>query len=177
MSGAQGFEGTQGVQGTQGVEGAQGSTGTQGAQGTQGLQGEQGTQGLQGTQGAPGLSYVTDATGTIVDSIAQRNGTALYAESGFYQSSDKRIKKEIGNLDLTLDDIDTIPTVRYKLTTHNDDKVLIGTYAQDIIDMFPEAVELNKDGHYVVNYDMIAVIAIAGLKKVHKELNELKKKF
>ena len=122
------------------------------------------------------MSYTTDDTGTVANSIAKRKGTALYAASGFYQSSDKRLKTELGELNAPLETIEKIPTVYFKFKEGIDkDKVFIGTYAQDLIEMFPEMVRKSESGYYVVDYNMLAVIAIKGIKELYKENKELKK--
>lgn len=115
------------------------------------------------------------------------------AASGFFKESDARLKSDIKPLDYTLDQICSIPTVSFIM---NDQKQ-IGTIAQnleelgfkDIVDESitpksevsnPEQFEsFTKDGEeYVkvkkVEYEMLGVLAIEGVKMLKDEIEKLK---
>lgn len=115
------------------------------------------------------------------------------AVSGFFKESDARLKSDIKPLDYTLDQICSIPTVSFIM---NDQKQ-IGTIAQnleelgfkDIVDESitpksevsnPEQFEsFTKDGEeYVkvkkVEYEMLGVLAIEGVKMLKDEIEKLK---
>lgn len=115
------------------------------------------------------------------------------AASGFFKESDARLKSDIKPLDYTLDQICSIPTVSFIM---NDQKQ-IGTVAQnleelgfeDIVDESitpksevsnPEQFEsFTKDGEeYVkvkkVEYEMLGVLAIEGVKMLKDEIEKLK---
>lgn len=130
------------------------------------------------------------------DNIAVGNVTSsgkVSAVSGFFKESDARLKTDIKPLDYTLDQICSIPTVSFIM---NDQKQ-IGTIAQnleelgfeDIVDESitpksevsnPEQFEsLTKDGEeYVkvkkVEYEMLGVLAIEGVKMLKDEIEKLK---
>lgn len=57
---------------------------------------------------------------------------AIHAEGGFFKDSDERLKSNIKELDCTLDDILSIPTVQFKMFN----KEQIGTLAQSLEDKF-----------------------------------------
>lgn len=115
------------------------------------------------------------------------------AANGFFKESDVRLKSDIKPLDYTLDQICSIPTVSFIM---NDQKQ-IGTIAQnleelgfkDIVDESitpksevsnPEQFEsFTKDGEeYVkvkkVEYEMLGVLAIEGVKMLKDEIEKLK---
>ncbi len=115
------------------------------------------------------------------------------AASGFFKESDARLKSDIKPLDYTLDQICSIPTVSFIM---NDQKQ-IGTVAQDLEELGfedivtesdtlksevnnPEQFEsFTKDGEeYVkvkkVEYEMLGVLAIEGVKMLKDEIEKLK---
>lgn len=130
------------------------------------------------------------------DNIAVGNVTSsgkVSAAGGFFKESDARLKSDIKPLDYTLDQICSIPTVSFIM---NDQKQ-IGTIAQnleelgfkDIVDESitpksevsnPEQFEsFTKDGEeYVkvkkVEYEMLGVLAIEGVKMLKDEIEKLK---
>lgn len=130
------------------------------------------------------------------DNIAVGNVTSsgkVSAVGGFFKESDARLKTDIKPLDYTLDQICAIPTVSFIM---NDQKQ-IGTVAQnleelgfeDIVDESitpksevsnPEQFEpFTKDGEeYVkvkkVEYEMLGVLAIEGVKMLKDEIEKLK---
>lgn len=130
------------------------------------------------------------------DNIAVGNVTSsgkVSAVSGFFKESDARLKSDIKPLDYTLDQICSIPTISFIM---NDQKQ-IGTIAQnleelgfeDIVDESitpksevnnPEQFEsFTKDGEeYVkvkkVEYEMLGVLAIEGVKMLKDEIEKLK---
>lgn len=130
------------------------------------------------------------------DNIAVGNVTSsgkVFAVSGFFKESDARLKSDIKPLDYTLDQICSIPTVSFIM---NDQKQ-IGTIAQNLEELGfedivtegdtlktevknPEQFEsFTKDGEeYVkvkkVEYEMLGVLAIEGVKMLKDEIEKLK---
>lgn len=130
------------------------------------------------------------------DNIAVGNVTSsgkVSAVSGFFKESDARLKSDIKPLDYTLDQICSIPTVSFIM---NDQKQ-IGTIAQNLEELGfedivtegdtlksevknPEQFEsFTKDGEeYVkvkkVEYEMLGVLAIEGVKMLKDEIEKLK---
>lgn len=117
----------------------------------------------------------------------------IYAAGGFFKESDVRLKSDIKPLDYTLDQICSIPTVSFIM---NDQKQ-IGTIAQNLEELGfedivtegdtlksevknPEQFEsFTKDGEeYVkvkkVEYEMLGVLAIEGVKMLKDEIEKLK---
>ena len=130
------------------------------------------------------------------DNIAVGNVTSsgkVSAVGGFFKESDARLKTDIKPLDYTLDQICAIPTVSFIM---NDQKQ-IGTIAQNLEELGfedivtegdtlksevsnPEQFEsFTKDGEeYVkvkkVEYEMLGVLAIEGVKMLKDEIEKLK---
>lgn len=130
------------------------------------------------------------------DNIAVGNVTSsgkVSAVGGFFKESDARLKSNIKPLDYTLDQICSIPTVSFIM---NDQKQ-IGTIAQNLEELGfedivtegdtlksevknPEQFEsFTKDGEeYVkvkkVEYEMLGVLAIEGVKMLKDEIEKLK---
>lgn len=117
----------------------------------------------------------------------------IYAADGFFKESDARLKSDIKPLDYTLEQICAIPTVSFIM---NDQKQ-IGTIAQNLEELGfedivtegdtlksevnnPEQFEsFTKDGEeYVkvkkVEYEMLGVLAIEGVKMLKDEIEKLK---
>lgn len=130
------------------------------------------------------------------DNISVGNVTSsgkVSAVGGFFKESDARLKSDIKPLDYTLEQICSIPTVSFIM---NDQKQ-IGTIAQDLEELGfedivtegdtlksevknPEQFEsFTKDGEeYVkvkkVEYEMLGVLAIEGVKMLKDEIEKLK---
>lgn len=130
------------------------------------------------------------------DNIAVGNVTSsgkVSAVSGFFKESDARLKSDIKPLDYTLDQICSIPTVSFIM---NDQKQ-IGTIAQNLEELGFEGIvtesdtlksevknpehfeSFTKDGEeYVkvkkVEYEMLGVLAIEGVKMLKDEIEKLK---
>lgn len=132
-------------------------------------------------------SYDNIAVGNVASS------GKVSAVSGFFKESDARLKTDIKPLDYTLDQICSIPTVSFIM---NDQKQ-IGTIAQNLEELGfedivtegdtlksevknPEQFEsFTKDGEeYVkvkkVEYEMLGVLAIEGVKMLKDEIEKLK---
>lgn len=91
--------------------------------------------------------------------------------SGFFKESDIRLKSDIAPLRHTLDQICEIPTVEFNMH----DKHQIGTIAQDLENNFAEIVNTDSDGMKSVDYCMLGVVAIEGVKLLRQEIEDLKK--
>lgn len=106
--------------------------------------------------------------------IGDGQATGGFAEvhaSGFFKESDVRLKSNIAPLNHTLDQICNIPTVEFDMH----DKHQIGTVAQDLENNFAEIVNTDSDGMKSVDYCMLGVVAIEGIKLLKQEVEDLKK--
>lgn len=106
--------------------------------------------------------------------IGDGQATGGFAEvhaSGFFKESDVRLKSNIAPLNHTLDQICNIPTVEFDMH----DKHQIGTIAQDLENNFAEIVNTDSDGMKSVDYCMLGVVAVEGIKLLKQEIEDLKK--
>lgn len=106
--------------------------------------------------------------------IGDGQATGGFAEvhaSGFFKESDIRLKSNIVPLNHTLNQICNIPTVEFDMH----DKHQIGTVAQDLENNFAEIVNTDSDGMKSVDYCMLGVVAIEGIKLLKQEVEDLKK--
>ena len=132
---------------------------------------------------APGASYDhTTITGETHYSSGLRvnmaNGDIVSAgkinSSGFYQTSDIRLKNVIRNMSISRQDIESIPTFYFKYK--NSDRLDIGTSAQEVQKIFPELVDKNPtNGTLTIQYDKFGIIALEIIKNQFKELDNLRK--
>lgn len=106
--------------------------------------------------------------------IGNGQATGGFAEvhaSGFFKESDIRLKSNIVPLNHTLEQICNIPTVSFDIR----DKHQIGTIAQDIENDFADIVDTDSDGMKSVDYSMLGVVAVEGIKLLRQEIEDLKK--
>lgn len=106
--------------------------------------------------------------------IGDGQATGGFAEvhaSGFFKESDIRLKSNIVPLNHTLEQICNIPTVSFDIR----DKHQIGTIAQDIENDFADIVDTDSDGMKSVDYCMLGVVAVEGIKLLKQEIEDLKK--
>lgn len=90
---------------------------------------------------------------------------------GFFRESDIRLKSNIVPLNHTLEQICNIPTVSFDIRN----KHQIGTIAQDIENDFADIVDTDSDGMKSVDYCMLGVVAVEGIKLLKQEIEDLKK--
>lgn len=90
---------------------------------------------------------------------------------GLFKESDIRLKSNIVPLNHTLEQICNIPTVSFDIRN----KHQIGTIAQDIENDFADIVDTDSDGMKSVDYCMLGVVAVEGIKLLKQEIEDLKK--
>jgi hypothetical protein len=97
---------------------------------------------------------------------------ALHA-LGFYQDSDERLKTFTEDYDVNLNDLKNIKTGRFYWNSDDNKVINSGVSAQTVEAYFPELIQENEDGIKSVNYDGLAVIAIAAIKKLTERIEQL----
>lgn len=129
--------------------------------------------------------------------VIPKNGGGIHCLAGLYKDSDIRLKSDIKPLSYTLEQILSIPTASFKINK----KKQIGTIAQELEKICPELIselEKRKDSvpenadwevvtkeeggkqvEYVkvksVEYEMLGVLALEGLKLLNRKVEDLKK--
>ena len=95
--------------------------------------------------------------------------------TAFYQSSDERLKTFTEDYDIDLDNIKQIRTGRFHWNEDKNKTINGGVTAQTVEQYFPELVREDENGIKSVNYDGLAVVAIAAIKKLTERVEELEK--
>lgn len=112
-----------------------------------------------------GLSF--DATENAV--IAKD----LTVNGNFYTPSDRRLKTNIETLTTVLKSIDQIRGVRFEYKNQRKYATgpKIGVIAQELQTVFPEMVNLGKDGFLKVDYTQLTGVLIQAIKEQQNEIN------
>ena len=119
----------------------------------------------------PRLGSTTNAKNIYVGNGQGNGGFGEVHASGFFKESDIRLKSNIVPLNHTLEQICNIPTVSFDIRN----KHQIGTIAQDIENDFADIVDTDSDGMKSVDYCMLGVVAVEGIKLLKQEIEDLKK--
>lgn len=119
----------------------------------------------------PRSGSTTNAKNIYVGNGQGSGGFGEVHASGFFKESDIRLKSNIVPLNHTLEQICNIPTVSFDIRN----KHQIGTIAQDIENDFADIVDTDSDGMKSVDYCMLGVVAVEGIKLLKQEIEDLKK--
>ena len=106
-------------------------------------------------------SYLPLSGGTVSGTITA---------TGFYQSSDERLKTFYDPIKVDLDKLSKLRKNYFKFK--DKDKLEIGVSAQEIQSIYPEIVSENSDGYLSVAYDKLSVIALAAIDEQQNIINE-----
>lgn len=119
----------------------------------------------------PRSGSTTNAKNIYVGNGQANGGFGEVHAGGFFKESDIRLKSNIVPLNHTLEQICNIPTVSFDIRN----KHQIGTIAQDIENDFADIVDTDSDGMKSVDYCMLGVVAVEGIKLLKQEIEDLKK--
>lgn len=114
---------------------------------------------------------VTSVKAIYIGNGQANGGFGEVHAGGFFKESDIRLKSNIVPLNHTLEQICNIPTVSFDIRN----KHQIGTIAQDIENDFADIVDTDSDGMKSVDYCMLGVVAVEGIKLLKQEIEDLKK--
>ncbi len=99
------------------------------------------------------------------------------ASSGFFQTSDRRLKNFQGGIEVDFDKLKSIPKKYFYWNMDSKkSKLEIGTSAQEVMEVYPELVSINEAGMLSVAYDKLSVIALKAVDELHEENVALKEK-
>lgn len=175
-TGDPGPTGPQGRQGPRGYDGGDGPQGPMGPQGAVGAQGRQGPQGRQGAQGPTGTPYWVSGEGTTTAVTSSIHADHNVYAPAFYENSDASLKNVLGNIDnIKLEDILSIPLVKFTFKDDESNTVRIGTIAQKVQEVCPEIVRVSEEtGKLGVEYDKLAILALQACGYLWQEIERLK---
>jgi hypothetical protein len=129
---------------------------------------------------ATSLGVGTDPSGTTGEIRATNNITAYY-------SSDARLKENIKDVDNALDKVCAIGSKTFDWTDdyiaeHGGEdgyfvqKSDFGVVAQDVQEVFPQAVRTREDGTLAVDYEKLSTLAFGAIKELVKRVAALEAK-
>ena len=113
---------------------------------------------------------------SVFDGDTTVNGK-VSASSGFFQTSDRRLKNFQGDIEVDFDKLKSIPKKYFYWNMDSKkSKLEIGTSAQEVMEVYPELVSINEAGMLSVAYDKLSVIALKSVDELHEENVALKEK-
>ena len=124
--------------------------------------------------------HVTGATSLSGNTSIEGDVTVtgrVSASSGFFQTSDRRLKNFQGDIEVDFDKLKSIPKKYFYWNMDSKkSKLEIGTSAQEVMEVYPELVSINEAGMLSVAYDKLSVIALKAVDELHEENVALKEK-
>ena len=112
------------------------------------------------------LNVGNDAGSQDIDNVG-----SITADT-FYYSSDKRLKKDIAQINDATEKIQSISGVTFLWKENNEAE--IGLIAQDVEKTFPELVKTNEEGMKSVKYGNMVAVLVEAVKEQQKEIDSLK---
>lgn len=97
----------------------------------------------------------------------------ILASGNITAYSDIRHKKDLIKIDGALEKVGKLNGYTY--TRIDNEKRYTGVVAQEVLDVLPEAVHEEEDGHYSVAYGNMVGLLIESIKELKLEIDELKK--
>jgi hypothetical protein len=109
------------------------------------------------------------------------NAFQLRISGALFQSSDKRLKKDIKKIENALEKLITLNGVTYLTKTENENenetqKRNTGLIAQEVNEVLPEAVSTDSNGYYNLSYGNMAGLIIEAIKELKTEIDEIKRR-
>lgn len=113
----------------------------------------------------------------IIKNNSSSSNCAIYAPGGFYESSDERLKCILNPIKVDLDAISKLRKIYYTWKDESNGSRQLGVIAQDVQDLYPELVDVNKDtGYLSLAYDKLSVLALEAIDVLYKEHKKLKER-
>ncbi len=102
------------------------------------------------------------------------SGNTLTSSDGMVQTSDRRLKKNIQNLNSPLEKTIKMRGVSYQWKDENkSQRNQIGVIAQEVEAVYPEFVITNENGMKAVNYAQMTAVLIEAMKELNAKVNRL----
>lgn len=124
-----------------------------------------------------GSTAITSSNYSTYAKIYMSNSGAVYASSGFYESSDERLKSILNPVKVNLDDLSKLRKVYYLWKDKSEAGIQLGMIAQDVQRLYPELVSMDKEtGYLSLAYDKLSVIALEAIDTLYEEYKQLKER-
>ena len=127
-----------------------------------------------------GTIYIGSTTNSI--SYSSSSGFVITASggvkcaTGFYETSDERLKEFKGNISVDFNKLKQIPKQYFTWKSDENSKIQIGTSAQEIQKIYPELVSEDKKGELSVNYSKLSVVALQAIDLLDDRCKALENK-
>lgn len=116
-----------------------------------------------------GATFGSGGTYNSVMSIKSSNGS-------YWSSSDIRFKKDINNINSSLDKIQELRPVTYKLKDMGSDEINYGLIAQELKEIYPDMVHEGPDGYLGITYTTLIPVLIKGIQELNNKVKSLEGK-
>ena len=103
--------------------------------------------------------------------ITDLGSDIVYSNNGVLTNtnpSDKRLKENINNLKYGLNEINKLNPVSFQYKDSKDKSIKFGYLAQEVKDIIPEAVAIQKDGYLGMYPDKIGVISVKAIQELYQ---------
>ena len=131
-------------------------------------------------------SSAIDASMCVDNNISSSSSTAsgirynpsantCYCSGGFYEASDERFKNFYNDIEVDLDRLSSLPKKYFTWKDKEDEKMQIGTSAQELQKIYPELVD-NVNGTLSVSYDKLSIIALKGIDILNDKVKSLEER-
>ena len=123
--------------------------------------------------------YGSQLTNSVLELIYNLNGTSPYTKyeiraTGPQSSSDKRLKKDINDIDSNI--AKQIHPVSYQYKYIDEDKTRYGFIAQEVQKVIPDVVSEDKDGYLSLNYEQLIAPLYALVQEQQARIEKLEDK-
>lgn len=93
--------------------------------------------------------------------------------AGFYETSDENLKEFKGQIPVDFERLKQIPKKYFVWKNDSEQKLQIGTSAQEVQKIYPELVSKSEDGTLSVNYNKLSIVALQAVDILNDKCNEL----
>lgn len=124
--------------------------------------------------GSSTSNYLTCANASSGITIVSSNG--VKCATGFYETSDENLKEFKGEIPVDFEKLKQIPKQYFVWKSENEEKMHIGTSAQEIQKIYPELVSEDEKGELSVNYSKLSIVALRAIDELNDKCDELEKK-
>jgi hypothetical protein len=112
-----------------------------------------------------------NVTSRWIRMIAGTGGVELSGGATSWASiSDLRLKNIIGNLENSLDSINSLSAIKYTLKTDLTNKQRVGLIAQEVQKVLPECVEVDEKGILSVRYTELIPLLVSAIKELNEKI-------
>lgn len=115
-----------------------------------------------------GIHYFQNVSGSNLAYIDTSGNFVATANVTAY--SDARLKTDVNTIQRALDKVSAMRGVTFT----KDGTSQVGVIAQEVLEVVPEAVQLNADGYYSVAYGNLVGVLIEAVKELRAEVKALK---